>query len=81
MCGDEHTPASSEVEPINLEYIIDFAGDRDARAYVPAPAGLVAEGSSCCAGAELLLGAFTKEPGQELLELEKSGPVLSFPEG
>jgi len=41
--GNEDAPPGSEVEPVDLEHIVDLTGDLDAGAEFPAPLGPPAE--------------------------------------
>lgn len=76
--GGEDTPPGSEVEPINLDDVVDLTGDINAGAELPAPADLVSEGApgSACLGVGL--GMFPHEPVEEAQQGEDSAAVVTF---
>ena len=76
--GGEDTPPGSEVEPINLDDVVDLAGDLDAGTYLPAPADLMPKGTSGSTWFDVCLGLLPEEPIKEPLQGEESAAVVTL---
>lgn len=66
------------VEPINLDDVVDLAGDLDAGTYLPAPADLMPKGTSGSTWFDVCLGLLPEEPIKEPLQGEESAAVVTL---
>ena len=72
--GDQKAPAAAQVDSVDLDLVEDFSGVVQIGVGVPAPLGLVVEGSSGAAGV-FGLGELAHQPGDEACQLVPCGEV------